>query len=270
MTKSRSDSLKTSKNKRVSPYGEYYISIKKIEMFRDEQRGCESPYSSPPRLPYPQSSFGYPMLIRAVFETDKEYFGKPSKERWVHNIPLSTNAYIASRSIYHFDVSIYLPSITTLNIIKGKRFIRLLLEDKEIIDILVHSLDCFDMPGLPGAPPISSFESFLKRQIVDIETRLKLQIGYPIVFEDIEGAQNMEIREQALRKFGYEDYVRGGFEKKRIGVIHYGDGSSFVFHPDTPENRAWYKTLEYEKYLAVRDDDEKIICFRSDIAFLQV
>lgn len=266
MTKSKSDLLKTSENRRVSPYGEYYISVKKIEVLRNEREDCESLYF---RLPYPQLSFGYPMLIKAIFESDKEYFGKTSKERWVHNIPLSTNSYTISRSIYHFDISIYFPSLTTLNIIKGKRFIRILLEDVEICDALVCLLNTFSIK-VSGNRPISALESFLKRQIPDIETRLKLQIDYPIAFEDIEGAHNLEVREQALRKFGYEKYIKEGFKKKRIQVIHYDDGSSFAFHFDTPENRMWYKTLEYEKYLAVRNNDEKIICFRSDITFLQV
>ncbi len=130
MTKKKSDLLKTSENKRVSPYGEYYISVEKIEMVRNEQDDRGSFY------PYSQLSLGYPILIRAVFEFDEEYFGKTPRESLTHNIPLSVNAYTIIQSACHFDVSMYFPSLTTLNIIKGKRFIRLLLDDKEIRDAL--------------------------------------------------------------------------------------------------------------------------------------
>jgi len=266
MTKSKSDSLRTSKDKRVSPYGEYYISVKRIDMLRQEQEDCEAFY---PHF-YPQISLGYPMLIRAVFESDKEYFGKASKGGWVHNIPISNSTYTVERTVYHYDVSIYFPSLTTLNIIKRKCLIRLLLEDKEITDILAHTLD-FDIKGLPGTPPISLFESFLRRHIVDIETKLKLQIGYPIAFEDIEGAQNMEIREQALRKFGYEDYVKEGFERKKIERIIFSDGEGYVFPPPLSYGGPLWSPLHSPREMRpIMDNGEKIIFFRSDIAFLQV
>lgn len=262
MTKSRSDSLKTSKDKRVSPYGEYYISVKKIEVSRNEREDCD------PNYPYfyPRISLGYPMLIKAVFETCPEHFAKACKQKWVYHIPLPINAYTIRQSIYHYDVSIYFPSLTTLNIIKGKHFIRLLLEDKEVYDILAHTLDCFDESYLHETPPMSTFESFLKRQIVDIEIRLKLQIDYPIAFEDIEEAQNMEIREQALRKFGYEDYVKEGFKNNKIISVIFNNNDNLYINPSF--NMDYYD--EFRKTVASRRDEEKIIILNNDIAFLQV
>jgi len=258
--------LKTSKNKRVSPYGEYYISVKKIEMLRDEREDCG------PFYPFSQYSFRYPPLIKAVFEYDKEYFGKTSQERWLHNIPLSTNIYTIGRGIYHFDVSMYFPSFTTLNIIKRKCFIRLLLEDVEICDALVCLLNTFSIK-VSGNRSISALESFLRRQIVDIEIRLKLQIGYPIAFEDIEGAQNVEMREQALRKFGYEDYVKEGFEKDRIkeiiidrGEIIYNDASYYFIGNENPNK----KPPIPKRFSPIYNKNEKLIFMKNDITFLQV
>lgn len=265
MTKKKSDLLRTSENRRVSSYGEYYISVKKIEILGNERGDCESFY------PYSQLSLGYPMLIRAVFESDKEYFDKTSKGRWLHNIPLSTNAYTISRSIYHFDISLYLPSLTTLNIIKERGFIRLLLRDKEIYDALTYFLNSLSTSYLPPTPPMSAFESFLKRQIIDIETRLKLQIDYPIAFEDIEEAGNTEVREQALRKFGYENYVKEGFEKGKIREI--------TFNRDYIQraNNTYYyigtqiaKNPIPKKFNPKYNKDEKIILLTNDICFLQV
>ncbi|MBA7541542.1 hypothetical protein ES705_33858 [subsurface metagenome] len=261
MTKKKSDSLRTSKNKRISPYGEYYIDVKKINIVRQEQedRGVFYPHF------YPQISLGYPMLIRAIFETDKEYFNKSNREKWVHNIPISTSLYVEG-DIYHYDISIYFPSLTTLNIIKNKCFIKLLLGDKEVYGALTHFHGIFDISNLPGTPPISAFGSFLKRQIVDIETKLKLRISYPIAFEDIEGAQNMEIRERALRKFGYEDYVKEGFWKKKIICVMFNNHDNLYINPSF--NMDYYD--EFRRTVLSRQDDEKIICFDNDIAFLQV
>jgi len=180
MTKKKFDLLRTSENKRISPYGEYFISVKKIDVLRQEQENYEM------LAPVPFPSLSYPMLIRVVFETDKEYFNKSSKGRWVHNIPLSVNAYSMKQNLYHFDISIYFPSLTPLNILNKRSFVRLLLEDKEINEILSYLFN--EMPSFPGSPPVSAFDSFLKRQVGDIETRFKLQIDYPISFEYIEDA----------------------------------------------------------------------------------
>jgi len=259
MTKNKLDLLRTEENKRISPYGEYYISVENVEMLKCYKKDEMFAFRYPT---------GCPLMIKAVFETCPMYFDREKVERWAYAIPLAGNFYTTGLNLHSFDISILFPSLTTLNILDKRGFVKLLIGNEEIYEALYHLFN--NMPALPGSPPVSAFDSYLKRNVIDIETRLKLQIGYPITFEDIEEARYMEVRERALRKFGYENYVREGFKKKRIGVIHYDDGSSFVFHPDNPENRIWYKTLEHEKYLADRNDDEKIICFRSDIAFLQV
>jgi len=247
-----SDSLRTEENKRISSCGEYYIFVKVTDTLR-----CGKEEFNPGR---------YPMMIKAVFETCPRYFDKKHVERWMHIIPLSVSVYTISRSIYNFDISIYFPSLTTLNILNKKGFIKLLLTDKEVYDALVHLLDAYSvnnaLPVLPGNPPTSAFESFLKRQIVDTETRLKLQIDYPIAFEDIEEAQNVEIREQSLRKFGYENYVREGFKKGKINYLIIGDE---IFQYHNPGSN-FYRIPE--GYFNNRDD--KIIFLSEDITFLQV
>lgn len=260
MTKSKSDSLRTRGNKRISPYGEYYISVKKIDILK--------------------YGIGHPILIRAVFETCPKYFNKRRVERWIHNIPISASAYGLRQNIYRFDISIFFSSLTTLNIIEGKRFIRLLLEDAEIYDALCHLLSAFNnisVLDLPGNPPMSTFESFLKRQILDIETGLKLQIDYPIAFEDIEEARNVEIREQALRKFGYENYVKEGFKKKKIEAIivdryQFQSGNNIYVYLGTQTFSTTTNEIDVspERFNPKRNKDEKIILLTNDIAFLQV
>lgn len=256
MMKSKLDLLKTSENRRISPYGKYYISVRKRDMLNCGKG--EFIHS------------GNSFWIHAIFETSSEHFNREYEGIWVHDIPLSVT-YNLGQSLYYFDASIYFPSLTTLNIIKGKCFIRLLLGDKEIYDAIANFMDFFNMSDLPGTPPISAFESFLKMQIVDIETKLKMQIGYPIMFEDIEGAENIEVREQALRKFGYENYVREGFEKGKVKEI--------TFNRDYIQraNNTYYyigtqtaKNPIPKRFNPKYNKDEKIILLTNDICFLQV
>lgn len=264
MTKNRLDSLRTSENKRSSLYGVYYISVEKKDLLRSRREDCEGFYTYP--LTYQYHSPDYPLVISAVFETDKKYFNKSDRRRWVYNFPLTASIYVMERSIYQLDISMYFPSLTTLNIIKEKCFIKLLLGDKEVVNSLIYSLDSFSMLNPPGTPPISAFESFLEEQIVDTETRLKLQIDYPIAFEDIEGARDMEVREQALRKFGYENYVKEGFWKKKITRVIFNNNDNLYINPSF--NMDYYD--EFRRTVLSRRDDEKIICFSNGIAFLQV
>lgn len=269
MMKNRLDLLKIEENKRISLYGEYYVAIKEIDTLR-----CGIEEFNPGR---------YPMMINAIFETCPKYFNKECIERWVHNIPLSVSVYTISQSIHNFDISIYFPSLTTLNILNKRGFIKLLLADEEIYDALVHLLDAYSvnnaLPVLPGGPPTSAFEGFLKRQIVDAETRLKLQIDYPIAFEDIGEARNVEIREQALRKFGYENYVKEGFKKGKIRGISYDDDVDVSPFPSAIDHYTIYnhnaRRLPHQNIQISRpsyhDKHEKLIYFfDSDIVFLQV
>lgn len=252
MTKNKLDSLRIEKNKRISPYGEYYIFVETTNMLR-----CRTEEYIP---------YGHYSMIKAIFETCPRYFDKEDMARWIHNIPILTSAYTIEPNLCYFDISIYFPSLTTFNIIRGKHFIRLLLEDVEIYDVLAHLLSTFSIT-VSGNRPISAIESFLKRSISDIETRLKLQIGYPIAFEDIEEARNMEIREQALRKFGYENYVRVGFKKGEIERIMYSNGEGIVY-PFLDIDK--FGSLSPREYMPHYDEDEKIIVMKNDIAFLQV
>lgn len=270
MTKKKSNLLRTSENKRSSLYGEYYISVKRIGMIRGMERGYEL---SPDFYPYARFSFGCPMFIKAVFETDKENFGKARREKWKYNLSISVNVYTMGEcDVSHFDISIYFPSLTTLNIIKGKCFLKLLLRDKEVYEALTYSLNF--LSDLPGTPPLSAFEGELKRQIVDLETRLKLQIGYPIAFEDIEEAQDMEIREQALKKFGYEDYVKEGFKNDKVTCIKFNGNNNLYNLYINPSLKLPPFSIDYHdefrRTVLLRGDDEKIICFRNGITFLQV
>lgn len=267
--KNRLDLLKTEENRRISLYGEYYIFVKTIDILRCGRE---------------EFNLGrYPMLIRAVFETSPKYFDKEYIERWRYNIPLSVSVYTISQSIYNFDISIYFPGLTTLNILNKKGFIKLLLADEEIYDALVNLFDAYSvnnaLPVLPGNPPTSTFESFLKRQIIDFETRLKLQIDYPIIFEDIEEAQDIEIREQALRKFGYENYVKEGFKKGKIRGIKYDNDVDVSPFPSAIDHYTIYnhnaQRLPHQNIQISRpsycDEHEKLIYFwDSEIAFLQV
>lgn len=266
MTKKKSDSLRTSKNKRVSPYGEYYISVKKIDML-ERGRLREFVHS------------GNSFWIKVIFETSPEHFDKVCGGRyvqteypltWEYNIPLSVT-YNLGQSLYYFDASIYSPSLTTLNIIKGEHFIRLLLGDKEIYGALTHFMEFFSMSNLPGNRPISALESFLKRQILDIEMRLKLQICYPIAFEDIEEVWNMEVREEALRKFGYEDYVKEGFKKGKIDKVTVDKDVVVLDNTTYCYIGARDKVPPLTKKFDPRyNHDEKLIFMENDIAFLQV
>ncbi len=45
----------------------------------------------------------------------------------------------------------------------------------------------------------------------DLGLRIKLEFDLPLTFENINDAKNIEIREQVLRKFGYEKYIKEGF-----------------------------------------------------------
>jgi len=117
----------------------------------------------------------------------------------------------------------------------------------------------------------------------DLALQIKLECDIPITFEDIENADNIELREQALRKFGYENYVKEGFEKNEIELIILKEGiiSKDVVYPSInfPGGYCGYSqgiSKEYTRELfrelnnAYLYKKEKIIKMRNDIAFLQV
>jgi len=120
----------------------------------------------------------------------------------------------------------------------------------------------------------------------DLDLQIKLEFDLSITFENIEEAQNIEVREQALRKFGYENYVKEGFEKGKIDKIVYSNGEGIVFPTNlvgegynysiSIGNNAQtyppvsYFTQELDMAQHKRKDEERIIILSDDIAFLQV
>jgi len=106
------------------------------------------------------------------------------------------------------------------------------------------------------------FKYILKRYIQDLETKIKLEMSYPITFEDVEETENLEVREQILRKFGHENYIREGFKKGKINYLIIGDQ---IFQYNNPGSN-FYKIPG--GYFNNRDD--KIIFLTEDITFLQV
>ena len=91
----------------------------------------------------------------------------------------------------------------------------------------------------------------------DISVRIKAHFDLSINFEDIGSCTNIEIRERALKKFGYERYVKEGFEKKKIrSIITNNDRKNYDKHCDF--------LYHFE------EDIEKLIFLDNDISFLQV
>lgn len=94
----------------------------------------------------------------------------------------------------------------------------------------------------------------------DLGLGVKLKFDLPITFEDISNVDNIEIRERALRKFGYEDYVKEGFKRNKISnIIIKEDGFIHFLNPIFPLPEKYYT-----------DSNEKLIYFDNNIAFLQV
>jgi len=237
--KNRLDLLRTEGNKRVSSYGEYYIDVRE-----------------------PSSTFGKTTMIVAVFDALPGDFNIEDRKRWIFNIPLSIGHYTIGKNDSYFDILMYFPSFTTLNIIKGKYFVELLLADTQILGAFERLFEGIDYWKNLPTDSLGAFESFLSDHAPDIEIRLKLRMNYPIAFEDIEEARNVEIRERALRKFGYENYVKEGFKRGKINYIIIGDKIFQYHNPNSNFNKI------PEGYFNNRDD--KIIFLSDDITFLQV
>lgn len=162
------------------------------------------------------------------------------------------------------DTIILFPSDTTLRILDRRNLAEILSEDQ---DLFSNFLDVRLFPGESlnlGKNGIlgRGFKIYLERYLQDIETKIKLEMGYPITFRDVEETENLELREKILRKFGYENYIREGFEKGKINYVIIGDK---IFQYHNPGSN-FYRIPE--GYLKNRDD--KIIFLTEDIAFLQV
>jgi len=109
---------------------------------------------------------------------------------------------------------------------------------------------------------------------VDLSLQIKLKFDFPIKFEDISNAVNIEYREQALRKFGYENYIKEGFDKSHVEKIIESDGNEIThtYYP-TYCSEAAYHNAYYIQELSravYKRNEERIIVLRDGIAFLQV
>jgi len=163
---------------------------------------------------------------------------------------------------------ILFPWDTTLRILNKRNLAKILSKDKRLFN---NFLDIESVFGLDhgktlslgrDSPVFYEFEYNLKRYTQDLETKIKLEMDYPITFEDIEKTENLELRERILREFGYENYIREGFRKSKINYVIIGDN---IFQYHNPGSN-FYRTPG--GYFNNRDD--KLIFLSEDITFLQV
>lgn len=244
--------------KRTSSYGDYFIKTKITKA--------------------KHLSLGSIRIIKLIFEVGREVRprfrrvgnGKEliskyvTKElgKWVCSFTITFEPPGETRLEY-FTI-LKFPRRTTFTILNDRSVYKLLASDADIYSILSNIYRTCDYPvsDFPLESPLSSFEESLRRYCPDIETRIKLDLGLDIIFEDVEESQNVEIREQVLKKFGYENYIREGFRKGKINYIVIGD-KIFQFHnPGSNFDRI------PGGYSSNRED--KIIFLADDITFLQV
>jgi len=163
---------------------------------------------------------------------------------------------------------IFFPLYTTLKILDKRNLAEILSKDKGLFE---NFLDIDLVSGINHGKTLSlgrdsnvlyEFKYILKRYTQDIETKIKLEMDYPITFEDVEETENLELREQILGKFGYENYVREGFKKGKINYLIIEDQ---IFQYNNPGSN-FYKIPG--GYFNNRED--KIIFLTEDITFLQV
>jgi len=102
----------------------------------------------------------------------------------------------------------------------------------------------------------------------DLGLRIKLEFDLPITFEDISGAKNIEIRERALRKFGYEKYIKEGWGKGRVLTVLTNEeilmGAKHKMYNSSLYEEGRIKTL------IKHTKEECIIYMDNEISFLKV
>jgi len=163
---------------------------------------------------------------------------------------------------------IFFPCYTTLKILNKRNLAEILSGDKGLINNFLDielslKIDLGQTIILRrNNNVLYGFRYILKRFTQDLETKIKLEMAYPITFEDVEETENLELREQILRKFGYEDYIREGFKKGKINYLIIEDK---IFQYNNPGSD-FYRIPE--GYFNNRED--KIIFLAEDITFLQV
>ncbi len=226
------NSWKTGENIRHTEYGAYYIL----------ERGISEVDS--------RSSHFNPYVIELYFEVKEErlcsyHIGIP---------PVNVASKI--RTVILF------PCGTTLRILNKRNLAEILSEDMSLFSNFLDIRLILEEPLSLGRDSIIShgFKTFLERYLQDIETKIKMEMGYPITFGDVEETENLELREQSLRKFGYENYIREGFEMNKIQYIILED-ATFRYPPD------FYGSIPRGYF---DDREDKIITLTDGIAFLQV
>jgi len=118
---------------------------------------------------------------------------------------------------------------------------------------------------------IKSEDLLLKFSLMDIrETfasnltiNLKLEFDIPIKFKDIENTHNVELREKALRKFGYERYIEEGFKKELIVSVRTHNQTYEAIFDSLAK-------LDYFHHIVKKTQEECIITLNSGVAFLKV
>ena len=163
---------------------------------------------------------------------------------------------------------ILFPWDTTLRILNKRNLAEILSKDKGLInnflDIdLVFGADYGKTLSLGrDSDVLYQFKYILKRYTQDLETKIKLEMRYPITFGDIEKTENLELRERILQEFGYENYVREGFKKGKISYLIIEDQ---IFQYNNPGSSFYRIPGGY-----FNNQDDKIIFLTEDITFLQV
>ena len=159
---------------------------------------------------------------------------------------------------------ILFPSDMTTRILDRRNLAGILSEDQDLfsnfLDVRLFFGESLNMGGngILGR----GFKIYLERYLQDIETKIKLEMDCPITFKDVEETENLELREKVLQKFGYENYIREGFEKGKINYVIIGDK---IFQYHNPGSNFYKIPGGYFK-----NRDDKIIFLAEDITFLQV
>lgn len=163
---------------------------------------------------------------------------------------------------------ILFPYDTTLRILDERNLAEILSKDKGLfnnfLDVeLIFGVNYRKTLILERESDILyEFKYVLKRYTQDLETKIKLEMGYPLTFEDVEETENLGLGEKILQKFGYENYIREGFEKGKINYVIIGDK---IFQYHNPGSNFYEIPGGYFK-----NRDDKIIFLTEDITFLQV
>lgn len=163
---------------------------------------------------------------------------------------------------------ILFPWETTLRILDKRNLAEILSEDKGLFN---NFLDVALSLGIDfekslvlrrDSNVLYEFKYGLKRYTQDLETKIKLEMHYPLTFEDIEETENLELRERILEEFGYENYIREGFKKDKINYVIIGDK---IFQYHNPGSNFYRIPGGY-----LNNQEDKIIFLSEDITFLQV